>query len=198
MDECIPAMPGPMWQRAFWTCVQAPNYAQRLKVASETGDLGTWTSTLTKAVVEACRTLGWHAAAKGHPLTLLPQVNHEYLSLDVMAFASTSSRWPMPVAGFELENSRDCDRIAYSLWKVLCVRSVLRVVFCYCPYADDGPALVTQLQTQVVGSLSVAERMKVEGQLLVVVGSRGEFQTFPYDYFRWWQLHHNSGAFRLM
>lgn len=31
----------------------------------------------------------------------------------------------------ELENSRDSERIAYSLWKVLCVRAELRIVFCY-------------------------------------------------------------------
>ena len=31
----------------------------------------------------------------------------------------------------ELENSSREDMIAYSLWKVLCVRADLRVVFCY-------------------------------------------------------------------
>ena len=46
-----------------------------------------------------------------------------------------------PVAIFELENCGDEDRIAYSLWKLLCVKAELRVVFCYRKRAADATPL---------------------------------------------------------
>ena len=63
----------------------------------------------------------------------LPQPGQEYLSMDVMAFSGSpvSGRWRLPIAAFELENHRTDDRVGYSLWKVLCLRTDLRVVFAF-------------------------------------------------------------------
>ena len=73
----------------------------------------------------------------------------EYLALDAVAFEATQkaplSRWPFPVAVFELENSRQDAKVTYSLWKVLCVRAPLRVVFCYRRDVSAGSALVRHL-----------------------------------------------------
>jgi predicted GTPase len=44
----------------------------------------------------------------------------------------------IPISVFELENSPVNDLVAYSLWKVLCVRASLRVVFCYRQDASEG------------------------------------------------------------
>ena len=95
------------------------------------GKLRVWTTHLTGAIVETCKVMGWRAAARGHLGDVLPVARNEYLALDVIAFSESDARWPLPVAVFELENSRDDDLVAYSLWKVLCVRATLRVVFAY-------------------------------------------------------------------
>ncbi len=90
--------------------------------------------------------MGWAAAAKGHRLAPLPEPRSEYLSLDAVAFADGGGRWRFPTAVFELENDASEDRIAYSLWKVLCGRAELRAVFCYRRDADEAAPLVRRLR----------------------------------------------------
>ena len=139
------------------------------------------------------------SAAKGNKLHILPVPHSEYLTLDVMAFAPTSAGgWCFPVAVAELENSSDKVRIAYSLWKVLCVRSDLRIVFCYRHSFADAPALVSYLGQEVVKALPIEDRMSLKGETCVVVGSRNESATFPYGFFKWWQLDKNTGNFNVM
>lgn len=186
------------WRTTFWSIVQQPAHAPTLKTAAVQEQLGDWTRALTAVAVETCTTLGWRAAAKGFPLDLLPESRHEYLGLDVMAFAGGETRWRFPVATLELENSRRDDRIAYSLWKVLCVRAELRLVFCYRREPDDGADLLRFLGREVIGAVGVDQRLNLNGETLVVVGSRGEAATFPYGYFKWWQLNLNLGIFHLM
>ena len=189
---------GEQWQAAFWQTVQRHENASLLKEAALRARLGEWTKALTAVVVATCEVMGWRASAKDHSLDLLPVPRSEYLALDVMAFAKGEKRWRFPIAVMELENSRDDDRIAYSLWKVTCVRADLRVVFCYRASADQGSALVRFLRDEVVAAMGLAERIKLEGQTVVVVGSRNDAATFPYGFFKWWQLEHNTGTFRLI
>ena len=196
-----------VWLDAFFNVLGACEVAEPLKAASIDERLSDWTRLLTTAVVRACEKMGWLAAAKGHRLALLPKVGQEYLGLDVMAFAppgapgngvqeAGSSRWPVPVAVFELENSEDDDRVAYSLWKVLCVRAPLRVVFAYRPDWEAGRALVHELGRAVVASLPVGERAAIGGETLVLLGSRGEGETFPHGFFKVWRLDSGVGAFK--
>jgi hypothetical protein len=132
----------------------------------------------------------------GHLGEVLPLARHEYLALDVMAFLLRgTSCWPFPLAVFELENSREEDRIAYSLWKVLCIRAPLRVVFAYRRDAREGIALVNRLIASVIGGLTVDERMDLTGETSLIIGSRGEAETFPYGYFKVWTLNANIGRF---
>ena len=135
------------------------------------------------------------ASAKGHKLELLPIQRSEYLALDVMAFAEGEKRWRFPVAVMELENSTREDQIAYSLWKVLSVRSELRIVFCYRRNGEEIPALIRHLREEVVEAMGLAGRVKLEGATLLVVGSRSESGTFPFGYFGWWSLDTNTGRF---
>jgi hypothetical protein len=118
------------WKNAFFKVVRQYEKANLLKQAALDERLGDWTAYLTDAVVQTCESLGWQAAAIGHELNILPIARSEYLSLDVMAFADAQG-WRFPVAVMELENSRYDDKIAYSLWKILCVRANIRIVFCY-------------------------------------------------------------------
>jgi hypothetical protein len=188
------------WRQAFTTSLQEPERAAPLKVSALSRRLGDWTTLLTSAVVESCRRLGWSAAAKGFPLNLLPQTGQEYLSLDAMAFEplnGAADRWLFPVAVFELENSGADDRVAYSLWKVLCVRCPLRVVFAYREDWTQGRDLIAALAAAVITPIPPALRGDLTGQTLVILGSRGEGDTFPYSYFKFWELDANLGRFEI-
>jgi len=178
--------------------VRRPEDAERLKQAAMNGRLGDWTSALTQCVVAACGDMGWVASAIGHKARLLPIDQSEYLSVDMMAFGDSSKRWRFPVAVAELENSLQSARVAYSTWKVLCIRADLRIVFCYRARPEEGPALVRFLETEVVQAMGLAERVSLEGETLLVVGSRNEAEYFPYGFFKWWQLDAGTGRFHLM
>lgn len=177
--------------------VQDAETAAPLKAASLAEDLKSWTACLTATTVAACRRVGWLAAAKGHRLDELPQAGQEYLSIDVMGFGQTAvgGRWRLPVAVFELENGRSDDRVAYSLWKSICVRAELRVVFAFRRDWEASRRTVDAVGRDVIGSLSVAERAAMGGETAIIVGNRGEGETFPWGYFKCWLLDTNIGRF---
>ena len=102
----------------------------------------------------------------------------------------------MPVAVFELENSRDDDRVVYSLWKVLVARAPLRVVFAYRADWNSGRTPAQGLANAVVEPLPIPERESLDGDTLVLLGSRGEGETFPHGFFKVWRLDAGVGAFR--
>ncbi len=203
MSHTIPEYPaiGDKWWSAFWERLQQPAEAGPLKAAAIGGDLKAWTSNLTAMVAQTCHDMEWIAAAKGFPLSLLPQSGQEYLGIDVLAFSGTASTpadkpgWHLPIAAFELENSRSDDRVAYSLWKVLCLRAALRVVFAYRSDWEEARELIGSLTRDVISSLSTQERTALLGETIVVVGSKGEGSTFPWGYFKMWKLESNTGRF---
>lgn len=183
------------WTSQFFATLQNDRLAAgELRAASVEANLARWTALLTTAVVRSCEQLGWTAAGKGHRCAVLPIRRHEYLSQDVMAFLPSDARWPFPIAAFELENSITLDQVAYSLWKVLCVRCGLRIVFCYRPEASAAPAFVASLG-EVVDAIPLAERADLRGETLVVVGTRNDAHTFPYGFFQIWKLNSNTGRF---
>jgi hypothetical protein len=185
-----------MWTSQFFATLGDDRLAaDELRDASVSSDLKRWTATLTGVVVRSFEQLGWAAAGKGHRCTVLPVKRNEYLSQDVMAFQASGSGWRFPVAVCELENSADADLVAYSLWKVLCIRCGLRIVFCYRPDSADGPAFVASLGSVVVDAMPIAERVVLKGETLVVVGSRSDAGTFPYGFFQAWKLNSNTGRF---
>jgi hypothetical protein len=185
------------WRSAFGSYVEQPGFGNLLKTASLAADLRTWTNALTTAVVRSCEA-GWIAAAKWNPCRRLPKGGQEYLGIDVIALPpddAPACRWPLPLAAFELENSRRDDRVAYSLWKVLCIRAALRVVFAYRPDWERSRQLVGALERDVVGGLAPAQRTSLECETVLVVGNRGEGETFPWGYFKFWRLNTNLGRF---
>lgn len=186
------------WKYSFFKIVEQPDVSSDLKEASLNENLADWTRALTTVCINTCSALGWRASAKGHQCSLLPVKRNEYLSLDVMAFADSNKKWRYPVAVFELENSFDNDQIAYSLWKLLCVRADLRIVFCYRKTAKDGSALVKYLQDDVITAMGISGRLRLNGESIIVVGSRDDAGTFPYKFFKWWSLDKNTGKFNLL
>lgn len=186
------------WRDVFQQVVQQPEIAAPLKFASLAEDLKAWTASLTKATVESCRQLDWLAAAKEHRLETLPKAGQEYLNLDVMACSSegkAGGRWRLPLAVFELENHRTDDKVAYSLWKVICVRAELRVVFAFRRDWEESRRSVDAVCRDVIGSISVADRSAISGETALIIGNRGEGETFPWGYFKCWLLDSNIGRF---
>ena len=170
-------------------------HAEPLRTAAMAGRLMPWTKALTAATVETCGRLGWRVSAKGHQSELLPVSRGEYLALDVMAFAPGENRWLFPLAIMELENQRHEDFIAYSLWKLLSVRTELRVLFCYRQESAEAGPLRKHLQDEVVAAMGVGQRVALDGTTLLVIGRRGGAETFPHGFFAWWQLNANTGRF---
>jgi hypothetical protein len=168
-----------------------------LRKAAERGELKLWTEALTGVVVGTFPKMGWRGAARGHKSELLPISRSEYLALDVVAFETAGDRrWRFPFGVFELENSPADDLVAYSLWKVLCVRASLRVVFCYRRNASEGVQLVRHLAHEIVQSMEIPTRAGLGGETLVVIGSRSETASFPYGFFKGWTLDANTARFR--
>lgn len=188
-----------LWWTHFLQHVQEMGRAAPLKEASLAENLGDWTRLTTEAVVRTCQSMGWEATARGHRLQRLRESASEYLALDAMAFPDRESGgdvpWPIPVAVFELENSPRDDRVAYSLWKVLCTRSPLQMVFAYRRDWEQTRRLLNHLASEVVASLSLHDRKQLKGVTTVVTGSRGESETFPHGYFKLWLLDTNLGKF---
>jgi hypothetical protein len=183
------------WRRQFMQTVQEYDLAQELKTASRQGKRA-WTKGMTNAAVQACAAMGWEGSAQGYKQTTLPQSRSEYLNVDVTAFTPGPQRWLFPTAVMELENRQDDDYIAYNLWKLLCIRTDLRVLYCYRPEAEQGAALTQMLSREVIGAFTLQQRAALEGETVVVVGSHAAAETFPYGFFRWWRLDKNVGRLR--
>ena len=188
------------WRGSFLRHLQDAAAAEPLRDAAVAERLAEWTSLLTAVVVRSCDELGWPVAAKGHPLALLPQHGQEYLGIDVMAFGGaadtcgSSPRWPAPLAVFELENSPRDDRVAYSLWKVLSVRAKLRVVMAYRSTWEHANALPNRLAADVLPGLRLTNET-IPDDVVIVMGSRSDGESFPWGYFKFWRLDHGVGRF---
>jgi hypothetical protein len=192
----MPENLAPLWYGKFMDTVQRHESSAALREAAIRGQLGKWTAALTGVVCSTCEAMGWKAAAKGNRSTLLPVAMQEYLALDVVAFEPVGDRrWRFPIAAIELENGREDDRVAYSLWKVLCTRADLRIVFCYRKDSAEGATLVRHLSEQVTTALGIAERTRIGGETMLIVGSRNESATFPYGFFKEWKFDTNLGRF---
>jgi hypothetical protein len=183
------------WRDELYRILESAESGPPLRDAALAESLGDWTRHLTGSVVRACEAMGWHAAARGFLGRVLPVPRNEYLGLDVIALPRSEARWPLPIAVFELENSRSDDQVGYSLWKVLCVRASLRVVFAYRRDVEEGTSVVGRLADSLIGGLSVADRISIPGETSLIVGNRGGAETFPYGYFRAWTLNTNTGRF---
>ena len=166
-----------------------------LRDASIRRELKRWTTALTRAVVRSIQALELTPAARQSAGTALPLTQQEYLGQDVMAFHPGPRGWRFPIIVAELENAPDDRRVAYSLWKTLCIRCELRIVFCYRAEPTAAPILVTTLAAAVVRELPIFDRARLDGETLVVVGSRNEAATFPNGFFQAWKLNTNTGRF---
>lgn len=182
---------GKLWQTNFETLLHQENYSKSLK---QLVGLSEWTKAMTYTIVNTCQLMGWQATAKGHHLTHKTIASSEFLAIDVMAFAN-SQQWQFPIAVIELENNPV--RITYSLWKVLCIRVPLRVVFCYCRSPSDRIYAIKTLCDQIIKPMSIADRIAITGETFIVIGCKNELSIFPSGFFKWWELDINTGTFQI-
>ena len=184
------------WSRSLYAALDGdPATAGKLRNAAIAGDLARWTQALTDLVAKSLLELGLDVAGKGHRCTTLPVAREEYLALDMAAFGRNGDSWRYPVAVGEFENSTRAEVVSYSLWKVLCIRDTMRVVFCYRSTRADGPRLVASLADRVVRPMALSDRERLRGDTVVFVGSRNDSATFPYGFFNVWRLNRNLGRF---
>jgi hypothetical protein len=78
---------------------------------------------------------------------------------------------------------------------VLCLDCPLRAVFAYRDDWRQARELVRRLAGEVVGAIPASRLADLRGQTLLVLGSRGEGETFPWGYFKIWSLDANLGRF---
>lgn len=183
------------WRTCFFKTVEDSANAEQLKNAALQENLSDWTRALTKAVVETSKALGLRASAKDNKLDLLPINRSEYLTMDVMVFPEGLRRWHFPIAVMELENKNRNEQIAYSLWKVLCIRADLRLVFCYRRDKQEISSLLKHLRENVMEIMGITGRQQLDGEIGVVIGCRDKANTFPYGFFKWWRFDKDIGKF---
>lgn len=189
---------GTIWQSSFFDIIRDDPRSPILKEASLDEDLETWTKELTALVIKTCAQMGWQCAAKNNRASVLPIKRNEYLSIDVTAFPDKNSRWKFPIAVFELENQQKNEFIEYAFWKTLCVRSDLRILFCYRKTPNEGANLITTLNCEVLDALNPEDKLNIKGETIICIGNRQHAGTFPYDFFRWWRLDRNLGKMTKM
>lgn len=165
------------WHRAFRAAIRDAGLAPQLQAAADGSRLRPWTELLTEAVVRACAGLGWGCAAKRVGRGPLPVARDEYLGVDVLAF-EPGDEWRKPIAAFELENSPRDEMVAYALWKVCMIRIGLGCLVCYRRQQEGIGPLIGRLQDTVL------KRLRPDGEVLVIVGTRAAAETFPDGYFR--------------
>ena len=75
------------------------------------------------------------------------------------------------------------------------MRADFRFVFCYRKAGSAAPALIQHLRHEVVDAMSLQGRVDLVGRTFVVVGSRNDVDTFPFGFFKWWELNTHTGRF---
>ena len=86
----------------------------------------------------------------------------------------------LPRAIVELENSFDINKIAYCLWKTICVRAPIRVLICHQKNMDKKLSLAKHLE-EIIWQRSLMRDDK--GDLLVIIGNDKKGENSWEDYF---------------
>ena len=115
----------------------------------------------------------------------------EYLDIDAFYFDKKDYDLPigigddedpfaLPMAVVELENSFDFNKIAYCLWKVLCVRAPIRALICYQKGIDAVASLAKHLE-DVIWQRDLLKND--DGDLLIIIGNDKKGESDWEDFF---------------
>jgi hypothetical protein len=115
----------------------------------------------------------------------------EYLDVDAFYFDKSDYDLPigigddedpfvLPSAVVELENSFEFNKIAYCLWKILCVRAPIRALICYQKGMDAVTSLVRHLE-DIIWQRGLLKGDN--GNLFIIVGNDKKGDSEWEDYF---------------
>ncbi len=119
------------------------------------------------------------------------EFGREYLNIDAFYFDNSEYDLPvgigdeedpfvLPTAVVELENSLETNKIKYCAWKLLCVRSQIRVLVCYQKGVDNVTSLVKHLEN-VIWQKGLMKHDA--GDLLVIIGNDKKSDSGWEDYY---------------
>ncbi|MDP3014756.1 MAG: hypothetical protein Q8M92_10965 [Candidatus Subteraquimicrobiales bacterium] len=84
----------------------------------------------------------------------------------------------LPSAAVELENSYDLNKISYCLWKLMCIRTPIRVLICYQDNSKDVAILRKHLENVIwQGSLMKG----TAGDVLIFIGDESVADDAPWE-----------------
>lgn len=125
----------------------------------------------------------------------LKKQSREYLNIDFIFFKKIDydeDNYVLPEIVVEHENSYERDQIAYCLWKLLCIRSPLRILICYQNDIDKLESLRRYLEAIIRENNLMNSDY---GNILVVIGdlSLDERDDCQWnEYFRVFQWRNNA------
>lgn len=146
-----------------------------------------WTDFTERVMRVIAEKFGWKVMCNNKKDEKDPQ-RGEYLSIDAM-FLKTKEKnqkdyWPqcLPEAVVEFENSYDNDKIKFCLWKILCIRSPLKVLICYKRNEDEVKNLFNTLKEFIEKGNLMDEGA---GNLLIIIGNEEAEDKTPWrEYYR--------------
>lgn len=127
----------------------------------------------------------------------------EHLQIDAVFFEESASKrlglneyggdpLVLPRVVVELENSYNLDKIAYCLWKLLCIRSRLRVLICYQSNCQKIEALRRHLQ----GCIRKGGLLAEDIEFVILVGNGlADDDEIPWEQY-YMQLEWQDGGLR--
>lgn len=97
-----------------------------------------------------------------------------------IGFGDDEDPFALPEAVVELENSFEIKKIAYCLWKIICVRTPIRALICYQKGIDEVELLAKHLEN-VIWQRGLLKRDN--GDLFIIVGNDKKGDSEWEDYF---------------
>lgn len=173
-------MVGKEWVEAFLESLFECREKANLDIYNET--YGKWTEFMVQDVIKGMeKDTNCHVVCvMNGDLTLKGGDSGEYLNIDAMFFNRSDYEkqvywkveqkrnydpWVLPAAIVEHENvNTGIEKIAYCLWKLLCIRSQLRFLICY----GDNINKFRQYLEETIKEGGLAEGLK--GELFVIIG----------------------------
>jgi len=160
---------------------------------------GKWTDHMLKIIDFIGKKLYWypvHIRSKKKS----GEYSHEYFKIDVFYIHEREYEFfdedpedydpfVLPEGVVELENKYEIAKIKQCLWKLLCIRSPLRILICYQKNKEEVIKLKQDLEDMIIKN----ELMKGDnGTLLVVIGdeSKGNSKNWR-EYFKIFELKRN-------
>jgi hypothetical protein len=158
-----------------------------VKVMIDRGDKGdgstraSWTQEMGHIMDKVGKELGC-AVVRRRPDVLDKNESGEYLNIDFMFFNIKDydeGKRILPKVAVEHENNRNKKKIEYCLWKILCIRSPIRVLICYQSNADK----VTKLRQHLEDVIWQGSLMKGSIEdLFVIIGDESVANKDEWDW----------------